>query len=31
MQGELKVTGPLPNAVKFRTITEILREILELD
>lgn len=31
MQGELKITGPLPNAVKFRTITEILREILELD
>ncbi|MBD3353937.1 MAG: hypothetical protein GF364_20815, partial [Candidatus Lokiarchaeota archaeon] len=31
MDNELNVKGPLPNAVKFRTITEIVREILGLD
>lgn len=29
MGGDLKVMGPLPDAVKFRTITEIVREELE--
>ncbi|MHA1698645.1 MAG: SCP2 sterol-binding domain-containing protein [Promethearchaeota archaeon] len=29
MAGDLKVTGPLPDAIKFRTITELIREELE--
>jgi putative sterol carrier protein len=29
MSGDLKVNGPLPDAVKFRTITELVREELE--
>ena len=29
MAGDLKVTGPLPDAIKFRTITELVREELE--
>ena len=29
MSGDLKITGPLPDAVKFRTITELVREELE--
>jgi putative sterol carrier protein len=29
MGGDLKVMGPLPDAVKFRTLTEIVREELE--
>jgi putative sterol carrier protein len=29
MGGDLKVQGPLPDAVKFRTITEMVREELE--
>lgn len=29
MSGDLKVIGPLPDAVKFRTLTEIVREEIE--
>jgi putative sterol carrier protein len=29
MAGDLKVTGPLPDAIKFRTITELFREAIE--
>ena len=29
MSGDLKVQGPLPDAVKFRTITELVREELD--
>ncbi len=29
MSGDLKVVGPLPDAVKFRTITEMVREALD--
>jgi putative sterol carrier protein len=29
MAGDLKVVGPLPDAVKFRTITEMVREALD--
>jgi putative sterol carrier protein len=29
MAGDLKVTGPLPDAIKFRTLTELVREELE--
>ena len=29
MSGELKIIGPLPDAVKFRTLTELVREELE--
>jgi putative sterol carrier protein len=29
MSGDLKVQGPLPDAVKFRTITEMVREEIE--
>jgi putative sterol carrier protein len=29
MSGDLKVTGPLPDAVKFRTITEMVRDALD--
>ena len=29
MSGELKIVGPLPDAVKFRTLTELVREELE--
>ncbi|UYP47232.1 hypothetical protein NEF87_003517 [Candidatus Lokiarchaeum ossiferum] len=29
MGGELKIIGPLPDAVKFRTLTELVREELE--
>ncbi|MFX0100734.1 MAG: SCP2 sterol-binding domain-containing protein [Candidatus Hodarchaeota archaeon] len=29
MAGDLKVTGPLPDAIKFRTITELFREEME--
>jgi putative sterol carrier protein len=29
MAGDLKVVGPLPDAVKFRTITEMVREAIE--
>ncbi|HME51203.1 MAG TPA: SCP2 sterol-binding domain-containing protein [Candidatus Lokiarchaeia archaeon] len=29
MAGDLKVTGPLPDAIKFRTLTELMREALE--
>lgn len=29
MAGDLKVTGPLPDAIKFRTIIELIREELE--
>ncbi|MBD3187984.1 hypothetical protein GF325_14200 [Candidatus Bathyarchaeota archaeon] len=29
MAGDLKVTGPLPDAIKFRTIIELFREELE--
>ncbi len=29
MGGELKIVGPLPDAVKFRTLTELVREELE--
>jgi putative sterol carrier protein len=29
MSGDLKIAGPLPDAVKFRTITELVREELE--
>jgi putative sterol carrier protein len=29
MSGDLKVQGPLPDAVKFRTITELVREALD--
>ena len=31
VEGRLKITGPLPKAVKFRTITEIIREELDLE
>lgn len=29
MSGDLKIIGPLPDAVKFRTLTEIVREEME--
>jgi hypothetical protein len=29
MNNELKVIGPLPDAVKFRTLTELVRDELE--
>jgi putative sterol carrier protein len=29
MSGDLKITGPLPDAVKFRTLTELVREEME--
>jgi putative sterol carrier protein len=29
MSGDLKIQGPLPDAVKFRTLTELVREALE--
>lgn len=29
MSGDLKIQGPLPDAVKFRTLTELVREFLE--
>jgi putative sterol carrier protein len=29
MAGDLKVQGPLPDAIKFRTLTELMREALE--
>jgi len=29
MSGDLKIIGPLPDAVKFRTLTELVREELE--
>lgn len=29
MSGDLKITGPLPDAVKFRTIVELVREELD--